>query len=95
MEILGIEIEGAYRIGALINRRGRRVGKKPHSKKHPIFRIRSKNLREFVWLYLQFRENHIRPSAVDLTILQEVVMKKLNVSQRKAYDFAKGMQMLD
>ena len=95
IKILGIEIEGAYRKGREIKRKGRKQARLPRSKKHPISNIKAKNLRQLLWLLTDFKFAGIRTENIDFSILQEIIMKRLGVSQRKAYDLAKALHSID
>lgn len=95
MKILGIEIEDAYHEGKGICRKGKKKERSSYSMKHSISNIKAKNLQQLLWLLMEIKHEGIRPEDIDFSILQEVIMKKLNVSQRKAYDLGRALQFIE
>jgi hypothetical protein len=100
MKVYGIEIEDAIEIpcvkGSIIERKNKR--RRGKLVKIPAMydyrRIRSVTLKKFVWLLKQMLQSGRRPDTIDNTILEEVIMKKLDCSRRTAFDYRCAMEYL-
>jgi len=95
LKILGIEVKDAFRDGdRILRKKSKHSERARRPDKHPLLKIRIKSIRQLAWLYLLFKENKIRPSSIDFTILQDVVAKKLGIAKRTAYSYALALVLL-
>jgi len=95
MMIIGVEIKDAIRVkGRIVWNNPYRREKGPRSDKHPVFRVKNRSLRTLMWLYGLFREEGVVPSAMDFSLLTEVISKKIGITRYGAYDYARALSYI-